>query len=610
MFIDRDEVNRSPEGLIVRDPVQEAARILGHVTQCDGAKATIVVTSAGNESHENGHWSVGRFISISMPHSRIVGLVQDVSVEDGWRDEGHNRLFIQLELIGEVRDVDGREPSFDRGISTYPFIGAIAHRIRQRDLNAVYALGGADTVSIGTLSQDHDVVAHISMSRTLSRHFAVVGSTGVGKSTAVSLLVHKAVEARPNLRVLILDPHNEFSSAFSHICNTIDVESLDLPFWMFRLEEFVEVLYRGRPAIPEEVEVLREIIPVAKNMTRGGGASSLLRSADSNGLTADTPVPYRLADLLKILDDRLGLLESRDIRPIYRSLRQRLDTAIRDPRFRFMFAARIVEDNITTAVGRLLRIPMNGKPITCLQLGGVPSEVVNSVCSVVARLAFDVCALSKGKIELLLLCEEAHRYIPSDPRLGFEPTRFALARIAKEGRKYGCYLGVVTQRPGELDPTILSQCSTVFAMRLANEKDQAIIRSAISDSSASTLSFLSSMGQREAITFGDGVATTMRMKFETLSPDLIPGTSMREENLATIRQDVDLSAIVEKLRSGGREAGDDDVLLNAPVAPLAAPSPYSSIEQRPTLARLEPDSGRDPRAIRRTDGRMFGSTDR
>src|ERR1043165_6170215 len=124
-----------------------------------------------------------------------------------------------------------------------------------------------------------------------------------------------------------------------------------------------------------------------------------------------------------------------------------------------------------------------------------------------------------------------------------------MARIAKEGRKYGCYLGVVTQRPGELDPTILSQCSTFFAMRLANEQDQAIIRSAIADSSASTLAFLSSMGQREAIAFGEGVATTMRLKFEKLAQELIPGTSKPDDLEAEVDGDVDLAAIVERLRN-------------------------------------------------------------
>jgi hypothetical protein len=225
-------------------------------------------------------------------------------------------------------------------------------------------------------------------------------------------------------------------------------------------------------------------------------------------------------------------------------------------------------------------------------MAGMPSEVVNSVCSVLARLAFDLALWSEGRLRLLLLCEEAHRYMPADPRLGFAPTRHALSRIAKEGRKYGCYLGVVTQRPGELDPTILSQCSTFFAMRLANEQDQAIIRSAIADSSASTLAFLSSMGQREAIAFGEGVATTMRMKFEKLSEGLIPGRAKREESLPSeIGNEVDLVTIVERLRNvpkpqqamafaevvdSSRQAGDPDYRK----PPVSRPQPDDDFDMR------------------------------
>jgi DNA helicase HerA-like ATPase len=219
-------------------------------------------------------------------------------------------------------------------------------------------------------------------------------------------------------------------------------------------------------------------------------------------------------------------------------------------------------------------------------MAGMPPEVVNSVCSVLARLAFDLELWSEGKLRLLLLCEEAHRYMPADPRLGFAPTRHALSRIAKEGRKYGCYLGVVTQRPGELDPTILSQCSTFFAMRLANEQDQAIIRSAIADSSASSLAFLSSMGQREAIAFGEGVATTMRLKFEKIEQSLIPGASKNASaQPADAGGDVDLATLVERLRNvpkpqpamgfaavvdTSRQAGDPD--YRKPAAPRVNPS--------------------------------------
>jgi DNA helicase HerA-like ATPase len=214
-----------------------------------------------------------------------------------------------------------------------------------------------------------------------------------------------------------------------------------------------------------------------------------------------------------------------------------------------MFNSKLIEDTIHETIGNIFRVPHDGRPVTCFEMAGLPSEVVNSVCSVLARLAFDLALWSEGRLKLLLMCEEAHRYMPADPNLGFEPTRHALSRIAKEGRKYGCFLGIVTQRPGELDPTILSQCSTVFAMRLANEQDQAIIRSAIADSSASTLSFLSSMGQREAIAFGEGVATTMRLKFEKLDLKLIPGAGKHDDADSGDGQDVDLAAIVDRLRN-------------------------------------------------------------
>jgi DNA helicase HerA-like ATPase len=247
----------------------------------------------------------------------------------------------------------------------------------------------------------------------------------------------------------------------------------------------------------------------------------------------------------------MGLLDSKLERPFYRALRTRLEAAINDPRYRFMFNSHLIEDTIHTTIGRIFRVPLEGRPVTCFEMAGMPSEIVNAVCSVLARLAFDLTLWSAGKLKLLVLCEEAHRYMPSDPKLGFAPTRHALSRIAKEGRKYGCYLGIVTQRPGELDPTILSQCSTVFAMRLANERDQEIIRSAIADSSQSALSFLSSMGQREAIAFGEGVATTMRMKFERLDAARIPGTYKEEitAEAASLDDEVDLAAIVGKLRN-------------------------------------------------------------
>jgi DNA helicase HerA-like ATPase len=550
MFVERAEIGESTSQER-RDRAQPDTRVLGRVVQCDGARAVLSAFASDDVPAMRGLWTVGRMVSINLGDIRTVGLVYRIETPtQAWSDDEINPINVHVELVGEVRDVEANKPVFDRGITTYPHIGAISHRIRSRDLAAVYDLAGRNALTIGQLSQDDTIDARIAIDDVLNKHFAVVGTTGVGKSTAVSLLLRKAIAARPDLRVLILDPHNEFSSAFPEHAIRVNPQTLDLPFWLFRLEELVEVIYRGREAVPEEVDILRDLVPLAKQQYRAPRDGGVMRrSSDTGVVTADTPVPYRMADVLKMIDDRMGLLESKNERPFYRGLRVRLEAAIGDPRYRFMFASRVIDDNIHETIGTIFRIPHNGRPITCFELAGLSSEVVNSVCSVLARLAFDLAMNSHGKLKLLVLCEEAHRYMPADPRLGFAPTRHALSRIAKEGRKYGCFLGVVTQRPGELDPTVLSQCSTIFAMRLANEADQDIIRSAIADSSASTLSFLSSMGQREAIGFGEGVATTMRLKFEYQNPALLPGSTHAEESAAADGDDIDIATLIDNLRS-------------------------------------------------------------
>ena len=604
MFVERGATGGETTSQERREDTQPDSRILGHVVQCDGARATIAAIADMEDGSPTGLWTVGRMISINLGATRIVGLVYAIErPEKLWTEAGRNPISVHVELVGEIRDVDNR-PVFDRGITAYPYIGAIAHRIRVRDLGAVYDLAGRRSVPIGHLSQDEAISACISVDDTLNRHFAVVGTTGVGKSTAISLLLHKAIDARPDLRILILDPHNEFATAFADRCVRLDTASLDLPFWLFRLEELVEVLYRSREAVPEEVELLRDLIPQAKHLYRNPGSVGVRKRSADGGITADTPVPYRIADLLKLIDDRMGQLDTKSDRPAYKSLRTRIEAVTNDPRYRFMFSSRLIEDTIHETIGRVFRVPHEGKPITCFEMAGIPSEVVNSVCSVLARLAFDTAMWSNGRLKLLVLCEEAHRYMPADPRLGFAPTRHALSRIAKEGRKYGCFLGVVTQRPGELDPTILSQCSTIFAMRLANENDQAIIRSAIADSSASTLSFLSSMGQREAIAFGEGVATTMRMKFERLEGQFIPGAGRKhargDDEAAT--EEVDLVSIVERMRNVHRHAQETAAGMTVAQAVQAGDPGY----RRAAMAAEPEEIGRFARRVGDPGYRPFG----
>ena len=187
-----------------------------------------------------------------------------------------------------------------------------------------------------------------------------------------------------------------------------------------------------------------------------------------------------------------------------------------------MFGSLTVYDGMAQILGRIFRVPVNDKPITILELTGLPTEIINVVVSVLCRMTFDFALWSEGKVPVTLVCEEAHRYVPAKPNLGFEPCKRAIAKIAKEGRKYGASLCIVTQRPAEIDPTILSQCNTVFALRMSNDRDQEIVKSAISDTGSGLLEFLSALGQREAIAFGDGVTLPVRIKFDELPKHCMP----------------------------------------------------------------------------------------
>ncbi|TCR07077.1 hypothetical protein EDF70_1011043 [Neorhizobium sp. JUb45] len=536
-----------------RDGDRPGNRLLGRVVACNGAHATIAAVAEDGETGLTELWSVGRLISISVGTNRVVAISYSMSTEKNeWIDGGDNEFRIEVELLGEVRvSPDGRE-EFSRGISRYPYLGAIAHRIRAADLVRIYDTGQSESCVVGKLTQDEAIDATIHIPSMLSKHFAVVGSTGVGKSTAVSLLLNKAIEADPKLRVLILDPHNEFAAAFPEKAVVIDTDTLDLPFWLMRLEEFAEVVFRGRPPVADELDILRDVIPEAKRAFRGSDSSLMRRTTEKSSVTADTPVPYRMADLLALIDERIGRLEGRSEKPVLRSLKMRVTSAINDPRYHFMFSNNTIQDTIMETIAHIFRIPGDDRPISTFQLAGIPSEVVNSVVSILCRMSFELALWSNGAIHMLVVCEEAHRYVPADRELGFVPTRQAIARIAKEGRKYGVSLGVITQRPGELDQTILSQCSTVFAMRLANDKDQDIIRSAIPNSSISTTSFLSSIGNGEAIAFGEAISVPMRMRFTRVDQSHLPkanGASAAHYGDDETPDTVDLRSVVSRMRS-------------------------------------------------------------
>ena len=577
---------------------------IGRVVAVTGSNATAELTARHTTPADAP--TVGKFMGITTPKALIIGLVTEVGEQSFGGAPGNRadfRKVARLDLIGEI--VAGK---FSRGVTDYPTIGDSTAMLGERELRIVYGGPSGDRAQIGTLQQNPNIAVHMDIDHMVSRHFAILGATGVGKSSGVAIILQKILETRPNLRIFLVDPHNEYGRCFGNKAQVLTPRNLRLPFWLFNFEEVVDAFFGGRPGIDEEVEILSEVLPLAKAaylQYRNNAANSMLskrRDPKDAGFTADTPVPYRIEDLIALLDERMGKLENRSRAVVYHKLIGRIQTFRNHPRYAFMFEnANIGGDTMAEIIGTLFRLPPDGKPMTIMQLAGFPAEVIDSVVSVLCRMAFDFGLWSDGAAPLLFVCEEAHRYAPADKKIGFGPTRRALSRIAKEGRKYGVFLGLVTQRPAEIDPTIISQCSTLFAMRLSNDRDQELIRSAVSDAAANLLSFIPSLGTREVFCFGAGVALPTRMRFAELAAESRPSSeasgSTRSDAGAGMNKDF-LTTVIERWRSASmsHRAADFDDELGSPFdAPSLQPQ-MPSAPQQPAYQPPPPQPAYQPAA--------------
>jgi DNA helicase HerA-like ATPase len=584
---------------------------IGRIVAVTGSQSTVELTTrtAGGESP-----TVGKFMGLTTGRTVIIGLITEVG-EEGVGTSGGGQTFrkvARLDLIGELRDAAAGAARFQRGVTEYPNIGDGAFMLTEAELRLVYGNADIDRAHIGNLQQNSNIHVHIDIDNLVSRHFAILGATGVGKSSGVAIILNKILETRPNLRIFLVDPHNEYGRCFGEKANVLNPRNLRLPFWLFNFEETVDAFFGGRPGVDEEVEILSEVIPLAKAaylQYRASNDRLITKKRDprDSGFTADTPVPYRIEDLINLLDERMGKLENRNSRMVYHKLIGRIQTFRNHPRYSFMFEnANIGGDTMAEILGSLFRLPPDGKPMTIMQLAGFPAEVVDSVVSVLCRMAFDFGLWSDGVAPLLFVCEEAHRYAPADKKVGFGPTRRALSRIAKEGRKYGVFLGLVTQRPAEIDPTIISQCSTLFVMRLSNDRDQSLIRSAVSDAAANLLSFIPSLGTREVFTFGSGVALPTRMRFQELSEAQRPNSeasgNTRSDAGTNMNRDL-LTTVIERWRSAtmSHRMSDDDFTDYAdapalqpgpaPTAPVPVPPSARGEALRSSLLKKPLDAG-------------------
>jgi DNA helicase HerA-like ATPase len=458
---------------------------------------------------------VGSQIKVRVGATWLVANVRSLALDD----LATGRILADVDFLGEGDEerLTGKLYNFRRGVTRYPNPGAEVFPVSTPDLKQVYAADDRAHIEIGHVYPTRDIRAAMYIDAMLGKHFALVGSTGTGKSTSAALILHKICERAPQGHVVMIDPHGEYSAAFQNNGAIYDVNNLQMPYWLMNFEEHCEVFITSSG---NERQIDADILAKCLLIARGKGRIG----QEIGKLTVDAPVPYLLSDLTNLIQLEMGKMDRAGDTAPYLRLKTKIEEIKADPRYSFMFSGMLVADTMSDFLARVFRMPGDGKPISIIDVSGVPSDITQVVVAVLARMTFDFAIWSRNEARrpVLLVCEEAHRYIPREDD-GSSVGRI-LGRIAKEGRKYGVSLGLITQRPSDLAESVLSQCGTIIAMRLNNDRDQAFVRAAMPEGARGFLDSIPALRNRECIICGEGVAVPIRVSFDDLAEQRRPAS--------------------------------------------------------------------------------------
>ncbi|MBR5433653.1 MAG: ATP-binding protein [Bacteroidales bacterium] len=515
---------------------------------------------------------IGSFLKVPLGYANLYGIVTQIGaaaiperlkIEEENLDfsKWDNRQFLTIALIGEQI---GRK--FERGVFQSPTTGDKVHLVTIDDLNIIY--GGyneTNSIDIGNISISESLNAKIDLNKLVSRHCAILGSTGSGKSNAVGVLL-KAIADKgfKRSRVLVIDPHGEYNSVLKSQSTVYKIRAdidkgekeLNVPFWALPFNELMSI-FSGN-LTDQNSEYFRTKLVEAK-----------IKAAKENNIqieeeliTQDTPIPFSIKQLWFELDDferqtyrergkpetKTNKVQDGNAENLLSNIYQPaaagggspflnnqakgilgfLDSIrlkLKDSTYSFLFApgdyAPDLNGKVQKDLGDLLFEWLGSdKPITILDLSGIPNEIMISVSGTLLKIIYDALFWGQdlpngGKEQpLLIVLEEAHNYLKAGEKSISSRT---VQTIAKEGRKYGVGLALVTQRPSELDETVLSQCGTIIALRMNNAKDRSYIRGAIQDELQTMVDLLPSLRTGEGIISGEGVKIPSRVQFYKLA---------------------------------------------------------------------------------------------
>ena len=517
---------------------------------------------------------VGSFVRIPQGYNNLYGVISETSesslVDDDSKLLRTKRRSVRVELVGEVI---GEE--FERGIGQYPSINDEAHIVTDKDLKLIYGQKNSGQIVIGKLSSSDSIDVSVDLEKLVTRHSAVLGSTGSGKSTSVSSLLRSIVcddsdnVVYPSSRVVLIDIHGEYSSALGDIAKTFSItpraeeEKLLIPYWCISPDSLIDFLC-GQVNEKSKSSIIDSIYQEKLKFLAKNSESIKFKMIDTNRITSQTPIPFSLKKLWYDLsfDDAVTWSEKEKENPsvadpgdaetlippkfnppatggnppykggenvLKRSLDQ-FRSRLLDQQYSFLLTPDqwqpSLENEIDCDLGELLKSWLgHEKPITILDLSGIPSTRLDLLLGSLLDILFEAAVWGRCQNEgmknrpLLLVLEEAHRYL-SNETSGL--SKNMVRRIAKEGRKFGLGTMLVSQRPSEIDETILSQCGTFFALRINNQTDRSRVKSAMSEGISSMVDSLPVLRTGEAIVAGESAKLPMRCKFKLPTKDRYP----------------------------------------------------------------------------------------
>lgn len=523
------------------EPIENLA--IGQIIEVDGSRLVAELNPNlselsrvyGGETYPIGQF--GSIIRIHFGRRLIYALVGRLRMKSEFQAErgllpapSSDERIVEADLFGEGEWVHGASGEwglrFERGVSTYPLPQQTVYLTPKAELRFIYGKAKGAVVQLGQHVGSGGTPCLADLNELLGKHTAVLGSTGAGKSGTVAAIIHSILERgdtnsfeKWKPRIIILDPHGEYGAAFSnHTKLSSDDGTLTLPYWLLNFQETVALLI-GKTEFVATSQA--NIVKSALMSAREEGAQQL--GLDAHLITIDSPVPYKLSKLKERIEADKPQQPSKQ--ESHNSILQKLEVLMTDARLRFM----MTEWNGDGGDPFLLIIKQltgDGSQPRIVDLSGVPNEVAGVSSAVIARTLFNLkiwqTQSERESDPVLLVCEEAHRYVPNRGEAQYEAAQEAIRRIAKEGRKYGVGLLLVSQRPSEVEATVLSQCNSWIVLRITNDADREHVRSILPDSMSGLTKMLSGLRRQEAIFVGQAAMLPSRILIRDLKPEQLP----------------------------------------------------------------------------------------